>query len=241
MAVGDWNILKPGGQDLVSTVDNQIREDKETLLSALSKEHNFEASDTTCDHKEGSGKAWVDVAANRSLRDSSRGRLFVETDTHKLYYGDTEDAWQWFAPKRNANQRSFIPTGGESTASAVWNNIPEGEDDWKVEITTTSDNSQLFITGSATLKSTVSGKNLYAVLAVDGTRVTNSDNPGGQAIVKYADGETTICLNRLVTDGDNDIDLSAGLHTITMEWKVDADGEASLVGNITASLVVEEI
>lgn len=238
MAVGDWDITKPEGTDYVNTVDNQIREDKETLLNALSKEHNFGASDTTCDHLEGSGKAWVDVLANRELRDSSRGRLFVETDTYKVYYGDSGDAWKWLTPKRNAFQQSFIPTGNE-TWGGDWDNIPEGAGDWQANLTTYGNQRQLLIIGSITVKSSVSGKNVYLCLAVDGIRVSNASK--GQAQVKYADGERTVCINRLVTHGEQGINLSAGQHYVTMQWKVDDGGQAWLVAGVVGSLLVEEI
>jgi hypothetical protein len=234
MAVGEWKTDEPSGSTLVSQVDDQICDDKTTLLNALGKEHKFEESDTTCNHLEGSARAWVDVEANRSLRDSSRGRLFVETDTLKLYYGDTEDAWAWLAPKRNVVRCSFTPVTQITWATPTFANITF----ITADITTVG--GELLITCTVTVKNNVSGKLGYLVLAVDDKAVTDADN--GSAVIEYHSGDDqTITLTRLVKDTDNGIDLSAGTHTVTLKGKVDTDGQCELVQNVNIALNIEEV
>ena len=61
-------------------------------------------------------------------------------------------------------------------------------------------------------------------------------------MVPYSEGDHQfICFTRLVTDGDNGIDLSAGAHTVKLQWKRDTTGGLQLTLDVAASLVVEEV
>jgi hypothetical protein len=234
-----WDVSKPAGTDAVNTVDNQIRADKQTLLDAIGAEHDFSASTTTGKHDEGSARCWVDTAANRSSRDSSEGRLFIETDTQKLYYGDSASGWQQFAPKRNIVKTSYTPT-----TQVSWNGTSFAKITANMDRTiTTKAGSELLVTCTGTVKTTVSGKNGYLCLAVDGIRVTDADN--GQLVIPYNGGiDQTFTIARLVTDGDgpgDGVDLSAGSHTVSLEGKVDSGGACELVQDVNISLNVEEV
>jgi hypothetical protein len=227
-----WDEEKPKGTLNVSLVDDQVRADKTTVRQALGAEHDFNLLGTTTgEHAEGSGKGWVDVAANRALRDSSKGRLFIETDTNKAWYGDAADAWAEFSPRRNVIDLSLIGTVQSNSAAFI--NIPN------VTLSITLRGGRLFIVASLTVEQLVAAHSGYLVLAVDGTPVTAATL--GQAVIKYADGKTTVSLNRLVEDGDNGISLAAGAHTVTVQWKNEAGGTMELTNNLQVSMVAEEI
>jgi hypothetical protein len=233
-----WDVTTPAGTDNVSTVDDTIRADKSTLLTAIGAEHDFSASTTTGVHDEGAARCWVDTAANRSSRDSSEGRLFIETDTQKVYYGDSGDAWVQLTPKRNTARLSTTPQTQISWTATAFTDIST----LTVDITSKA-GAELFIACTVTLKNTVSGKKGYLCLGVDSVEVTDATD--GQAVVEYDDArEQTFTLTRLVQDGDgpgDGIDLSAGSHTVTLRAKVESGGACELIQNVNQTIFVHEL
>jgi hypothetical protein len=233
LVTGAWDVTKPGGTDYTNTVDDTIRADKAVLLSAIGAEHDFTAPTTTGVHAEGSARAWVDVAANEALRDSSEGRLFIETDTNTLRYGNAASAWTVLAPRRNIVKESLTPGGGVNYSNTAWANIAN------VTKAITLVGGRLLISCTITVKETVAAHTGYLRLAVDGVGVSAGDAAG--VMVEYTGVAQSFTLTRLVEDGDNGIDLAAGSHTVTVQWKVSAGGTMELTNGMNTSLQLEEV
>jgi len=235
-----WDKDKPAGTTDVSQVDNDIRDNNAALETSLGQEHQFAPGDTGGEHLEGSGRAWVDVAANLALRDSARGRLFIETDTNTMRYGDAAGVWRELSPRRNVAKYSLTPEVPIQSAAVAWVDIGAGI--VHVDITN-REHGRLMLTATITVKQLVAGHAGYLRFAVDGIGVSAGVAPtGAGAVIEYEGRVVTITLTRLVEDTDNGISLAAGAHTVTVQWMNDAAGgtmELTIGANL--SLHVEEV
>jgi len=103
--MAEWDLDKPAGSDLVSTVDDTIRADKATLLDALGLEHQFTEEDTEAYHLAASARIKIATLSALGVPGKSAvptadslGRLAYATDAFSMHYGDGANAWQLLMP-----------------------------------------------------------------------------------------------------------------------------------------------
>jgi hypothetical protein len=243
-ALAAWDKTKPAGTTLVSQADDYIRDNWAALegtvgVSGIGNEHVFTASDQTCKHREGSARITIDVAGNQGSANTEEGRTFYETDTTRLEYADDADTWQLLSPKRNTARCSWISGAADSYDGLAWNSLSAN---LTCDITTVATtNAAIFISATFTLEHVVANDTAWFCIAVDGTNVTDAAN--GMGMLQENDQElVTVTLSRLVLDGDNSIDLSAGSHTITIQAKLnDAGAQVRFADTVAHSIFIEEL
>lgn len=247
----NWDINIPRGEDKVSTVDDIIRDDKEILLNALGKEHQFTTDTVEGYHIEGSAKIWVVATDNDLPSDQSwkkhKGRLCFVTGSNNLYYADGS-SWKLLNSSRNNKMWSQDIGGDISCGTTGWGLVTWGTNEFEHPITTTGGHIRMVCTVSAYAQY----GSIYFKLQMDDDPETGTSQVPGLGFL-YADSSTvrkgTVTMHWCTSAegaggtpprGDPP---AAGEHLVQLMWKVDAAGvnTCGLVGGFSHHLFLEEI
>lgn len=254
---GAWNTSSPAGTTPVSLVDDIIRADKSTLLSALMVEHRFTALDTSGYHQEGSARVYVWGDSGEETGDSPVGlrdpwKLGTQDATGRVLYARNYGRW-WIGKASSPyweEAHARLPAGRDAYApasaneewtltSTSWADVAGGADDLSVTLTTTT-YARLDISAALNARVETDDVGLFLRLVIDGTPATSGEN--GQAHIAYIPGATVEGERwRTANLGFLTDELAPGDHTVKLQYKLSGSGTAKLNRGMQNLLVVRAI